>query len=66
MLKPTLLAAALAATLAIGGAQAGVVLYRVPLYSALIAWSVLGERIEVFHAVGAALLLPGIWLGRRR
>ena len=50
----------------LGGARAGVVLYRVPLYSALIAWSVMSERIEVFHAVGAALLLPGIWLGRRR
>ena len=50
----------------LGAARAGVVLYLVPLYSALIAWSVLGERIELFHAVGAALLLPGIWLGTRR
>jgi drug/metabolite transporter (DMT)-like permease len=51
---------------ALGAARVSVVLYLGPLYSALIGWAVLGERIEVFHAVGAALILPGIWLSTRR
>jgi drug/metabolite transporter (DMT)-like permease len=50
----------------LGAARVSVVLYLGPLYSALIGWAVLGERIELFHAVGAALILPGIWLSTRR
>ena len=50
----------------LGAARVGVVLYLGPLYSAAIAWAVLGERVEVFHAVGALLILPGIWLSTRR
>jgi len=50
----------------LGAARVSVVLYLGPLYSALIGWAVLGERIDLFHAVGAALILPGIWLSTRR
>ncbi len=50
----------------LGAARVGVVLYLGPLYSAVIAWLVLGERIELFHAIGALLILPGIWLSTRR
>ena len=51
----------------LGAARVGVVLlYLGPLYSAAIAWAVLGERVEVFHAIGALLILPGIWLSTRR
>ena len=51
---------------ALGAARVGVVLYLGPLYSAVIAWAVLDERIELFHGVGALLILPGIWLSTRR
>ncbi|NRF67061.1 DMT family transporter [Aquincola sp. S2] len=50
----------------LGAARVGVVLYLGPLYSALIGWSVLDERIEPFHGLGALLILPGIWLSTRR
>jgi drug/metabolite transporter (DMT)-like permease len=50
----------------LGAARVGVVLYLGPVYSALVGWLVLGERIEAFHAVGALLVLPGIWLSTRR
>ena len=50
----------------LGAARVGIVLYLSPLYSAVAAWLVLGERIEPFHAVGTALILPGIWLTARR
>jgi drug/metabolite transporter (DMT)-like permease len=51
---------------ALGAARVGVVLYLGPLYSALVGWAVLGESIEWFHAIGALLILPGIWLSTRR
>lgn len=51
---------------ALGPARVGMVLYLGPLYSAAIAWAVLGERIEWFHGVGALLILPGIWLSTRK
>ncbi len=50
----------------LGVAKVGTVLYRGPLYRALLAWGVLGERIEWYHGVGALLILPGIWLSTRR
>ena len=50
----------------LGVARVGTVLYLGPLYSALLAWGVLGERIEWYHGVGALLILPGIWLSTRR
>jgi len=50
----------------LGAARVGVVLYLGPLYSAVIGWAVLGERVEPFHAFGALLILPGIWLSTRR
>ena len=50
----------------LGAARVGVLLYLGPLYSAAVSWAVLGERVEWFHAVGALLILPGIWLSTRR
>jgi drug/metabolite transporter (DMT)-like permease len=49
----------------LGAARVGVVLYLGPLYSAVLAWAVLGERIEGFHLLGACLILPGIYLSTR-
>jgi drug/metabolite transporter (DMT)-like permease len=50
----------------LGAARVGVVLYLSPLYAAVIARFALGEPIEAFHLVGAAMILPGIWLSTRR
>lgn len=50
----------------LGAARVGVVLYLGPLYSAAIGWAVLGERIELYHGIGALMILPGIWLSTRR
>jgi len=49
----------------LGAARVGVVMYLGPLYSAVLAWAVLGERIEGFHLVGGCLILPGIYLSTR-
>ena len=45
-----------------GAARAGLVLYLGPLYTALLAWWLLAEPPSWFHAVGAALILPGMYL----
>lgn len=45
-----------------GAARAGLVLYLGPLYTALLAWWLLSEPPLWFHAVGAALILPGMYL----
>ncbi len=50
----------------LGAARVGMVLYLGPIYSAGIAWLVLGEHIEPFHFVGALSILAGIWLSTRR
>lgn len=46
----------------LGAARAGLVLYLVPVYNAFLAGALLGERVERYHLIGAALVLPGIWL----
>ena len=50
---------------ALGAARAGLTLYLGPLYAAWVAYFVLGEPIEGYHALGAAVILPGIYLASR-
>ncbi|HEX6719937.1 MAG TPA: DMT family transporter, partial [Burkholderiaceae bacterium] len=49
----------------LGAARVGMVLYLGPLYTAVLAWAVLGEPVQSFHWVGGALILPGIYLSTR-
>ncbi len=49
----------------LGASRVASSLYLGPLYAALAAWGVLGEPLGVHHAVGAALILPGIFLVTR-
>lgn len=50
----------------LGVARAALVLYLAPLYGALLAWALLGEAPQWYHAVGAALILPGLRFAGRR
>ncbi|HJS31357.1 MAG TPA: DMT family transporter [Alphaproteobacteria bacterium] len=50
----------------LGAGRAGVILYLNPLYSAVLAWALLDEPIAAYHLIGAALILPGIWLATHR
>ncbi len=49
----------------LGAARTALLLYLAPVYAALSAWWVLGEAPGWHHAVGAALILPSIWLATR-
>jgi len=49
----------------LGAAPTSIMMYAGPIYSAVMAWAVLGEQIQWYHLLGAALILPGIWLATR-
>ncbi len=50
----------------LGAARASVILYLGPIYTAVIAWIVLGEPLRQHHLIGLALILPGIYLVNRK
>jgi len=49
----------------LGAARVSVVLYLAPIYTAAMAWLVLGEGLSGFHLWGLALVLPGLYLVTR-
>ncbi|MDB5805900.1 MAG: hypothetical protein JWN73_3222 [Betaproteobacteria bacterium] len=50
----------------LGAARTGIIMYVGPVYAAFLAWALLGEALHGFHAVGAALVLGGVWAVRGR
>jgi drug/metabolite transporter (DMT)-like permease len=50
----------------LGASRTALLLYLAPVYGALGAWLVLREVPGWYHAAGAALILPSIWLATRR
>ena len=51
---------------ALGASPTALILYLAPVYTALMAWLVLGESLQLYHLIGAALILPGIYLSTRK
>jgi len=52
----------------VGPNVAGIFIHLMPAFGSLLAWIFLGERFELFHFAGIALILAGVWLtakGRR-
>jgi drug/metabolite transporter (DMT)-like permease len=49
----------------LGAARSSLVMYLSPVYAAFAAWALLGEVPKAYHAVGAALILPAIYLATR-
>ena len=50
----------------LGAAKVSVVMYLGPIYTAVIAWLVLGEALQTHHFIGLALVLSGIYLVNRQ
>jgi drug/metabolite transporter (DMT)-like permease len=50
----------------LGASRTALMLYLAPVYGAFGAWWLLGEVPGWYHAVGAAFILPSIWLATRR
>ncbi|GAB4040115.1 MAG: DMT family transporter [Rubrivivax sp.] len=49
----------------LGASRTALLLYLAPVYGAVTAWIVLGERPGWYHLVGAVLILPSIGLATR-
>ena len=49
-----------------GASKASLVLYMVPIYNTALAYLLLGETLQDYHWIGAALVLPGLWLATRK
>ncbi len=49
----------------VGSNVAGIFVHLMPVFGSLLAWMFLGERIQVFHVIGIALILGGIALTTR-
>jgi len=52
--------------LVLGASTAGLSVYLVPVFGTLLAMLLLGERPQIFHAVGIVLIAAGIGLAARR
>ncbi len=50
----------------IGASRASAFLHLVPAYGAILAWTLLGERLHLYHIVGLALILTGVTLVARK
>jgi len=50
----------------IGANRAGVFLYVVPVFSTLLAIALLGEKLELHHVVGFAMIFAGVTLTSRK
>lgn len=50
----------------IGANRAGPFLHLIPVFTAVIATTVLGEHLYTFHIVGFALILSGVYLASRK
>ena len=50
----------------LGASRVAASLYLGPLYGGLVAWLFLGETLGWHHALGAALILPGIYLASQK
>ena len=49
----------------IGASRTGLILYMTPIYTVILAWMLLGETPRWYHAVGAVLVLGGVFLANR-
>jgi len=49
----------------IGPVRTGLILYLTPIYTAALAWLLLGEAVRWYHALGAALVFTGVYLASR-
>ena len=50
----------------VGAQVAGLFVHLMPVFGVVLAWLFLGERLRVYHVVGIALILTGIWVTSRR
>ncbi|MEO3430742.1 DMT family transporter [Pelagibius sp. CAU 1746] len=50
----------------LGAGPTSLLMYLFPLYNGVLAYLLLGEELRSYHLIGAALVLPGIYLATRK
>jgi drug/metabolite transporter (DMT)-like permease len=50
----------------LGTGPTSLLMYLLPLYNGVLAFLLLGETLEFYHLIGAAMVLPGIYLATRK
>ncbi|WP_438024552.1 DMT family transporter [Sorangium sp. So ce233] len=50
----------------LGPGRTGLLLYLSPVYTAVMAWLLLGEAFALYHWLGAALVLPGLFFATHK
>ncbi len=50
----------------LGAGPTSLLMYLIPLYNGVLAYLLLGETLEFYHLIGAAMVLPGIYLATRK
>ncbi|WP_437797636.1 DMT family transporter [Sorangium sp. So ce693] len=50
----------------LGPSRTGLLLYLSPVYTAVLAWLLLGEAFALYHWLGAALVLPGLFFATHK
>lgn len=50
----------------LGAGPTSLLMYLVPLYNGVLAYLLLDETLELYHLVGGAMVLPGIYLATRK
>ncbi|WP_420347276.1 DMT family transporter [Pelagibius sp.] len=50
----------------LGAGPTSLLMYLIPLYNGVLAFLILGETLQLYHLLGAALVLPGIYLATRK
>jgi len=49
----------------VGAGRAAMVMYLMPVFTALLGWVLLGEALRTFHWIGGALIFAGLLLATR-
>jgi drug/metabolite transporter (DMT)-like permease len=49
----------------VGASVAGLFVHLMPVFGTILAWIFLGERLQIFHVAGIALILTGIYVTSR-
>lgn len=50
----------------VGASRAAIFLHLIPIYGALLATTLLGEQLRLFHIAGFGMIVAGVWLAARK
>lgn len=49
-----------------GAVRAGLSIHLIPFFGVLLAWAFLDEQLQLYHAIGMAAIIGGLWLTNKK